>query len=210
MRVSRMSLVIQSPRPLWLILNCFAVSLFAARGAAADKVDFDSQIAPIFAGHCIECHSGNKPKGGLVLSNSEGAAKGGESGEPYVPKDSSKSFLWERVFKNEMPPKHPLEAEQKAVLKRWIDEGAKWGTSPIDPFAVTTSKRAGRDWWSLQPLPAERSNNNRDFPYWLSLEPIQTRNLRDCNTTTSPSLMRVDVSTPFPSSSPSEPGTGPI
>ena len=50
----------------------------------------------------------------------------------------------------------------------------------------------------------------RDFPYGLSLEPIQTRNLRDYNTTTSPSLMRVDFSTSFPSSSPSDPGTVPI
>jgi len=28
----------------------------------------------------------------------------------------------------------------------------------------------------------------RDFPYGLSLEPIQTRNLRDYDNTTSPSL----------------------
>jgi hypothetical protein len=51
---------------------------------------------------------------------------------------------------------------------------------------------------------------NRDFPYGLGLEPIQTRNLRDYNTTTSPSQMCVDSSTFFPSSSPSDPGTGPI
>ena len=50
----------------------------------------------------------------------------------------------------------------------------------------------------------------RDFPYGLSLEPIQTRNVRDYNNTSSPSLMRVDFSTSFPSSSPSDPGTGPI
>ena len=50
----------------------------------------------------------------------------------------------------------------------------------------------------------------RDFPYGLNLEPIQTRNVRDYNNTTSPSLMRVDFSTSFPSSSPSDPGTVPI
>ncbi len=37
---------------------------------------------------------------------------------------------------------------------------------------------------------------DRDFPYGLSLEQIQTRNLRDYNTTTSPRLMRGDFS-PF-------------
>ncbi len=162
MLVSRMFLAIQQPRRLWLILNCLAVSLFASSRASADQVDFDSQIAPIFARHCIECHSGNKPTGGLSLTNAEGAVKGGESGKPYVPMDSSKSLLWERVSTDEMPPKHPLEAEQKVVLKRWIDEGAKWGTSPIDPFAVTTSSRAGRDWWSLQPLEAKQPRSDID------------------------------------------------
>ena len=30
--------------------------------------------------------------------------------------------------------------------------GRAWGTDPIDPYQVTTSRRAGRDWWSLQPV----------------------------------------------------------
>src|SRR5262249_45100766 len=38
------------------------------------------------------------------------------------------------------------------VLQRWIAGGAKWGTDPIDRYAVTTDSRAGYDWWSLQPL----------------------------------------------------------
>ena len=38
------------------------------------------------------------------------------------------------------------------LLKEWIESGAKWGSDPIDPFRFSTSTRAGRDWWSLQPL----------------------------------------------------------
>src|SRR5262249_62081704 len=30
--------------------------------------------------------------------------------------------------------------------------GAAWDTAPIDPFRITTAKRAGYDWWALQPL----------------------------------------------------------
>jgi hypothetical protein len=51
-----------------------------------------------------------------------------------------------------MPPKHPLPAAERAILKDWIVQGAKWGTDPIDPYRYTTSSRAGKDWWSLQPL----------------------------------------------------------
>ena len=51
-----------------------------------------------------------------------------------------------------MPPKAPLPAAEKAALRDWIAGGAAWGTDPIDPYQVTTSRRAGRDWWSLQPV----------------------------------------------------------
>ena len=64
-----------------------------------------------------------------------------------------------------------------------------------------------------KPLRRSRTSRNgvsRNFPYGLSLEPIQTRSLRDYYNTSFPSLMRVDFSTSFPSSSPSDLGTGPI
>ena len=42
--------------------------------------------------------------------------------------------------------------EEKAILQRWISSGARWGTDPIDLFRLTTSFRAGYDWWSLRPV----------------------------------------------------------
>ena len=51
-----------------------------------------------------------------------------------------------------MPPKSPLADGEKEVLRTWIASGAGWGTDPIDAFQTTTARRAGRDWWSLQPL----------------------------------------------------------
>ena len=141
-----------SSRGIRLIASCFVVCRFTA--TSADAIDFDNQVAPILAGHCLECHSGREPEGGLDLSHVNGVMKGGESGKTFVRKSARKSLLWHRVDRDEMPPEHPLRPEQKVILKQWIDEGAKWGTSPIDPFARTTRTRAGRDWWSLQPLSA--------------------------------------------------------
>ena len=133
----------------------------------AEAIDFDKQIAPILVSHCLECHRGAEPEGGLNLTELALAKRGGDSGAAIVVgKDSAKSLLWERVSADEMPPQHPLKAEQKAILKKWVDEGAKWGTSPIDRFAFTTDSRAGRDWWSLQPLGASTKpteNVRRNF-----------------------------------------------
>jgi len=98
------------------------------------------------------CHSGKKPKGGLDLSRRNSAFKGGESGKAILPGKPVESLLWQRIDDDEMPPKNPLSQKEKTILKKWIAEGAQWGTETIDPFRFTTEHRAGYDWWSLQPL----------------------------------------------------------
>jgi len=39
-------------------------------GFVEDAVDFNRDIRPIFEKSCLNCHSGEKPKGGFDLSNS--------------------------------------------------------------------------------------------------------------------------------------------
>lgn len=126
--------------------------LLPSVGPAANPVDFDRAIAPILAGRCLECHSGAAAKGKLDLSAQKGFAKGGESGPAVAPGKPDDSLLWQRVDALEMPPKHPLPAPERQLLKSWIEQGARWGSDPIDPYRFTTATRAGHDWWSLQPL----------------------------------------------------------
>jgi len=74
----------------------------------AQTIDFDKQIAPILVSHCLECHRGSSPEGGLNLTERALAQKGGDSGEAIVAGHAAESLLWERVSADEMPPKHPL------------------------------------------------------------------------------------------------------
>lgn len=139
------------------LLGLFATT-WLAEGRADKKpakdVDaakhFDEHVAPILAANCLSCHSGAKPKGELDLSTLKTTLDAVviEPGKP------GESFLWEEIESDNMPPKHLLSDEDKAVIKQWIEDGAKWGTDPIDPFAFSSDKRAGKDWWSLQPLKA--------------------------------------------------------
>ncbi len=115
-------------------------------------VQFDKAIAPLLAARCLDCHGGSKPRGGLDLSRREAARAGGDSGRVIVPGDAAASLLWKHVRDGKMPPKKPLTADEKALLRRWIDGGAGWGTDPIDPFRFTSASRGGYDWWSLQPV----------------------------------------------------------
>jgi hypothetical protein len=129
----------------------FLLLALPLRATAQDR-HFDQTIAPLLIERCLDCHSGAKPKGGLDLTRQASAFKGGKSGAGVVAKNLEQSVLWQRVAAGEMPPKKPLPEKEKAILKAWIESGAAWGSDPIDPFRVTTVKRAGYDWWSFQPV----------------------------------------------------------
>lgn len=114
--------------------------------------DFEKEIAPILVRRCLECHSGSEPKGKLGLTTRAGMLKGGRGGPALLPGNAAESEMWSRVEAGKMPPKKPLPAEEKALLKKWIAKGAVWQGPPLDLFAHTTEHRAGFDWWSLQPV----------------------------------------------------------
>ncbi len=123
-----------------------------ARAGGDDAGRFDTSVAPLLARRCLDCHSGPDPKGKLDLSHRATAMAGGLSGVAVVAGRPDESWLWDQVNSDEMPPKSPLSPEEKAVIRDWIASGAPWGTDPIDPLQFSTKNRAGRDWWSLQPV----------------------------------------------------------
>jgi hypothetical protein len=131
-----------------VLLAASVLSASAARSIASPS-DFDRDVASLLARRCLACHSGADPKGDLNLAERDSVT--GKEG-PVVAGKPDDSTLWKKVAADEMPPKNPLSVAEKAILKEWIAGGAKWGTDPIDLFATTTEKRAGRDWWSLQPI----------------------------------------------------------
>ena len=128
--------------------RAFCSFLFAGvlLGFGAGRV-LAADISPttILELRCLACHGPTTQMGGLNLSTREGALRGGGRGPALIPGDPEKSLLLTRLIKDEMPPGAPLPAAQKDALRAWIVEGAHWS-------GLTSANRAGRDWWSLQPL----------------------------------------------------------
>ncbi len=113
-------------------------------------VDYTTDVAPLLAQHCARCHGAKTQKGQLQIDAPEGLVKGGDSGEPlFVAGKSDKSQLVERVTSDDpnfvMPPEGKRLSESEiALLKRWIDEGARL------PEERKASQKS--DHWSFQPL----------------------------------------------------------
>uniref|UniRef100_A0A7C2NW47 DUF1553 domain-containing protein n=1 Tax=Schlesneria paludicola TaxID=360056 RepID=A0A7C2NW47_9PLAN len=139
--------------------------------AADPSRDFEREAAPILLRRCVECHHGPSPAGHLDLSTQANALTGGDSGPALVPGRPSESLLIQRIAAGEMPPPlkgvpQPLPEAEREQLQRWVAAGAPWPEGRVlDPYEATTDLRAGRDWWSLQPvrrpaLPADAASSN--------------------------------------------------
>jgi hypothetical protein len=129
------------------------ISLIAVPAVCAENPTntFDA-VAPILIRHCLKCHQGDEPSGGLRMTTAETFAVGGESGEPTTNGDLDDSLLWEQVSTGEMPPESNLTDSELAILRNWIKAGSPWRDRKLHLFDMTTNERAGKDWWSLQPL----------------------------------------------------------
>ncbi len=132
--------------------------LLVATAAAAAEPDFEKSFAPVAIRHCVVCHNASDPKSGFDLTSHAGAMKGGDNGPGIVPGKPEESFLVERITDGSMPPENDgrrLSKEEVAAVSEWIKAGAKWPADRVlSPFEITTDKRAGWDWWSLQRVKA--------------------------------------------------------
>jgi hypothetical protein len=140
-----------------------------------DKLDYNLHVKPILSDRCFACHGPdkNKQKGGLRLDLAVAYDKKTESGrKAIVSGNLAKSDMFHRIISNDpefmmpTPESHlSLTAEEKAVLVKWIKEGAEykehwslvppgevkipevrnsqWVKNPIDNFALAKLEAKG-------------------------------------------------------------------
>ncbi|MAG92717.1 MAG: hypothetical protein CMJ48_03050 [Planctomycetaceae bacterium] len=139
-------------RTLSLVHMLFVVGLVGVPALAADgPVDFERDVVPLLEQHCIECHNPSNQKGDFSLATPEHLLEN----EFLVPGKADESELIAQITSQgdgERPvmpeDRPPLTAEQVDLLRRWIDQGAKWPKGLI----VREKSKADATWWSLQPL----------------------------------------------------------
>ncbi|MCS6852787.1 MAG: NB-ARC domain protein [Gemmataceae bacterium] len=95
-----------------------------------DPVSYEKEIEPILVNKCVFCHSGPVKEGKLDLASYDSLMRGGKSGKPIVPGKAEESRLYKLCAKTQkpfMPPKteEPLTPEELALIRLWIDQGAK-------------------------------------------------------------------------------------
>ncbi|MCC9609440.1 DUF1553 domain-containing protein [Blastopirellula sp. JC732] len=137
--------------PKWIARNTLLAGLllFLGFGTATGADFFQDEVAPILQKKCLSCHSGAEPKGDFSLQSASAALADG-----YIePGDAAASHLVELITPTngtaEMPKDaDPLSAAELAVIRKWIDNGAKWP----EEFVLKEPAVADFTWWSYQPL----------------------------------------------------------
>ena len=95
---------------------------------------YEDLIYPILKEKCIACHNKNNSYGGLDISTFENLVKGGNNSHGIQKGNPYKSSIFKRVSLSQNQPKFmppsgiPMSFDQVAVLKWWIENGAKLRT----------------------------------------------------------------------------------
>ncbi len=152
-----------------VILLLFAVAAPAqddplnALPAVTGEVNFEKDVFPIFEKRCFACHGEAQQMGELRLDTKSLAMKGGAGGAAITRGKGSASSLVQRIAHVEGVNPMPMGGEKLAgreiaLIRAWIDQGAKWpeGVGRAEAkvkrhWAYVPPERpalppAGRDW----------------------------------------------------------------
>ncbi len=113
-------------------------SVGPAEASSKDStIEFVSDVRPILAAHCLDCHGAEKHSGGLRLDSREGAARGGDSGKRLLGGSLESNEIYARVSSSDRAYRMPknadaLSAEELDTIKRWVEQGTPWPTPAPD------------------------------------------------------------------------------
>lgn len=112
------------------LLTVIVAFLCTSSLTAQEAIEYHRDVKPILKERCFACHGALKQKGKLRLDTADAMRRGGAGGAAVVAGQPDKSLLIERITSADdserMPPEgKPLTPGQIAMLRKWIQQGAK-------------------------------------------------------------------------------------
>lgn len=119
-----------------LLIWCSLMLAYMPSLLCAEKVDFSRDISPILSDRCFACHGPDAKgrKAGLRFDIETDLKRDADSGFSILKSgDAENSEIFRRIISTDpdevMPPPEflvPVSDTEKALIKRWIEEGAEW------------------------------------------------------------------------------------
>jgi len=154
-------------------LTAFAlVSCLISHGyaAAAEAVDFETRVLPIFTAHCVKCHGPDKANGKLRLDTATDLTATAKEtllahGKPDASELLTRITLPEDSRKRMPKGAPPLSAEDIATIRQWIEGGASLTSAekPADAADKAAPSEAIADVPTEIPPPRTPSEEDPDL-----------------------------------------------
>jgi len=108
------------------MLNATLLALLAAGQSKVPTVAFED-LRPVLKKHCLNCHNGERPRGGLDMTTKAAILAGSDSGVAIAPGKPKDSLLYRMVAHIEAPHMPPNSARipesELAMIESWIAAG---------------------------------------------------------------------------------------
>ena len=150
----RLSCLVLTARWCLLFLPCADLT-------AEDKISFNRQIRPILSDRCFQCHGPSEEARQAELrldlvGGDEGPFRDRDGHQVLAPNNPAASLMWQRINTDDesvrMPPvdsnKPLISAEEKALIKQWIVEGAQYDNfwAFVPPQRPSIPEVNNREW----------------------------------------------------------------
>ncbi len=131
----------------------FDVTITISGAAPSPQPRFETDVVPILAARCQECHNSSTREGRLDLGTVSAMLAGGSLGPAVMRGSPEKSLLMERVLAGEMPPQKEdrLSPEETFILRRWIKGGLQ-AEEQVRPVVTSIFSDAERNHWAFRRL----------------------------------------------------------
>ncbi len=122
--------------------------------SADRRVDFATDIKPLFRKYCFDCHGPGLDQGGFSLATRGQVLQGGDNGLGIVVGNSISSALVQRISgldsEQAMPPDGDrMSPEEIGLIRAWIDQGVVW---PASEEEADPRMERYKSHWAFQPL----------------------------------------------------------
>ncbi len=144
----------------------------------ANEVSFTKQIAPILLAQCNNCHV-QRARGEFSMASFAALSKGSAGGVVIMPGDASGSRLIEVIESGDMPRGGGMvSAENLALLKSWIDGGAKFDGPDASASLASLAPGASPEMARLEVVAAGAMD---EVQFARDIGPILQNNCLECH-----------------------------
>jgi mono/diheme cytochrome c family protein len=145
-----------------------------------NTTSFTKTVAPMLVSNCGRCHV-NRAQGRFSMATFPDLMRGPNNARVIFPGDAVGSRIVEVIEDGEMPPNGKVKAEDLAVLKKWIAEGAKFDgedqTARLNDLAQAANPNA-------TPMPeakVTKSTGKETISFALDIAPVFIQNCNGCH-----------------------------